>query len=803
MVKLWTGLDTTDAKWSRSANWSPSGAPVAGDDLQFGGTTRLITDNDIAADTSFASITFNSGAGAFTLAGNRITLAGNISQNSTNSHTISLNIITTAQRNVDFANTGGITISGIISGSSGGIETTGTGVLTLSGTNTFTGYVWAIGGTISVNAIADAGTACPLGAGADDLNGSIYLGDGAGTGTLLYTGSGHTTNRRISLYGATGGGVVDQSGTGLLKFTTATIGETDGNKTLTLKGSTAGTGEFSAAIPNPATGAVSITKSGTGLWTFSAANTYTGTTTISAGTIKFSGGANRIKAGNNIVVTGTLDMNGQNQQVGQLTGAGSVITNGADMEISYGSPAGFTWGGVISGNGSVTKNGTGSVNYTGDNTYTGNTTITAGRIKISALTKIASTSAIITSDFGQLWINATGTFPNAIQLNGPGYSEGGAIPCRTGGVRVNNSLTLSGTITVTGTSGRIGLVVTSTTQTATISGKITGAVGIDFFGCNNGNSSISNFIVSNTGNDYQGNTTLYCSDYAGARYTCKATLVLGASGVIPDVSTVSLTGADADHLTILDLASYSETIDGLTNTAATGAIVDNVSAGGTPTLTIGNNNATATFSGVIQNTTGTLALTKVGNGIQTLSGANTYTGATTITSGTLLVNGSISGTGAVTVSNTATLGGIGTIAGAITQNSGSFINPGNGDSNIGTLGTAAVTMNASSTYKVDLNGTTPTYDQINSSGIVSCAGTLTINSITNAVTGKTYTIINAVTRSNTFAGMTDGSIFVQQNRAFLIVYSGTQVQLTDVSLRDRFSFTDTDSASETFWQTSS
>ena len=74
----------------------------------------------------------------------------------------------------------------------------------------------------------------------------------------------------------------------------------------------------------------------------------------------------------------------------------------------------------------------------------------------------------------------------------------------------------------------------------------------------------------------------------------------------------------------LNLNSNSETIDGLSGVA--GAAV----ALGAGTLTVGaNNEASATFAGVISGTTGSFV--KTGTGTQTLTGANTYTGTTSIT----------------------------------------------------------------------------------------------------------------------------------------------------------------------------
>ena len=58
------------------------------------------------------------------------------------------------------------------------------------------------------------------------------------------------------------------------------------HKTLTLQGSTAGTGEFGGAIVDNSVGnTTAVTKAGTGTWTLSGANTYTGGTTVNAGTL--------------------------------------------------------------------------------------------------------------------------------------------------------------------------------------------------------------------------------------------------------------------------------------------------------------------------------------------------------------------------------------------------------------------------------------------------------------------------------------------------------------------------------------
>ncbi|MGH6876511.1 MAG: autotransporter-associated beta strand repeat-containing protein, partial [Rhizomicrobium sp.] len=171
---------------------------------------------------------------------------------------------------------------------------------------------------------------------------------------------------------------------------------------------------------------------------------------------------------------------------------------------------------------------------------------------------------------------------------------------------------------------------TDSSTTATLSGIISGIGGLT-------KSGLGTLTLSGA-NDYNGDTTVSAG-----------TLKLGASNVIPDGTgngNVSVAGT-------LDLNGYDETINGLSGAGT----VDNTAASTTSTLMVGNNDATSTFSGVIQNTGGTLALTKTGSGILTLSGANTYTGATNVNAGTFqagAANTFASGS-AFTVSSPATL----------------------------------------------------------------------------------------------------------------------------------------------------
>jgi len=126
-------------------------------------------------------------------------------------------------------------------------------------------------------------------------------------------------------------------------------------------------------------------------------------------------------------------------------------------------------------------------------------------------------------------------------------------------------------------------------------------------------------------------------------------------------------------------------------------------------LTVGSNNVTTEFSGIVQDggINGGMggSLTKIGAGVFTLSGANLYTGGTTVTEGALGVSnttGSGTGSGAVQV-NTGTLGGSGIISGAVTIGTGSgtgaFLAPAHG-TNVQTTLTiqSPLSFNADSTY---------------------------------------------------------------------------------------------------------
>ncbi len=215
------------------------------------------------------------------------------------------------------------------------VNKAGTGTWTLSGVNAFTGGVQISGGVLSVANIGNAGAASALG-----TSGTIKIGGaGAGLGsTLLYTGvTGETSNKVINLASpSTGDATIDQSGTsGVLKFT-SDMTNAGTTKTVTLKGSTAGTGEFAGKIVD-GTGATSVTKAGTGAWTLSGSNAYTGTTTVTLGTLLVNGaqtnaGAFSVSSGGTLGGKGTI---------ATASNAGVTFANGAALSPGDGSASNF------------------------------------------------------------------------------------------------------------------------------------------------------------------------------------------------------------------------------------------------------------------------------------------------------------------------------------------------------------------------------------------------------------------------------------------------------------------------------
>ena len=127
-------------------------------------------------------------------------------------------------------------------------------------------------------------------------------------------------------------------------------------------------------------GTGSLTKSGAGTLTLTNSNTYTGGTTISAGTLQLGDGGN---------ANGSL--------------AGNITDNAA---LAFANPVAQPYSGVISGSGSLTKFGAGTLTLTNADTFTGGTTIAAGTLLLGNANALQSStldnSSNGTSSFGSL-----------------------------------------------------------------------------------------------------------------------------------------------------------------------------------------------------------------------------------------------------------------------------------------------------------------------------------------------------------------------------------------------------------------
>jgi len=133
----------------------------------------------------------------------------------------------------------------------------------------------------------------------------------------------------INMNGANGNAGIEQSGTGLLKFTNNFTATAAGDKSFVLSGSTSGSGEIGGAIVNGSTGSTGLKKEGSGTWTLSGANTYSGATTVSAGTLNVASAGNISSSSGTTVNGGPLIINGSAGQVvvntgGSLGGSGTV-----------------------------------------------------------------------------------------------------------------------------------------------------------------------------------------------------------------------------------------------------------------------------------------------------------------------------------------------------------------------------------------------------------------------------------------------------------------------------------------------
>lgn len=475
---------------------------------------------------------------------------------------------------------------------------TGTSTWTLTGTTT-AATPWSINqGTLEVSSDANLGAA----------SGGLSF-DG---GTLRFL-AGFTTSRVVTLN--SGGGSFDTNG-----------------DNATLAGDIGGAG--------------GLTKFGLGTLSLSGASSYTGATHVDAGTLQ-AGATAAFSSGSAFTIVGgaTLDLNGFNQTIGSLAGAGSVTLGTATLTAGV-DDSSTTFSGTISGSGGFTKDGSGTLQLAGVNSYAGATNVNAGTMRAAVAGAFSSASAFTVAGGATLDLN---NFNQIIgSLAGGGNVTLGSAMLTAGGD--DSSTTFSGTISGTGGFTKDG------------SGTIA------FSGTNS---------------------------YAGATAINAGIMRAGATGAFASTSAFTVASGAT-----LDLNGFNQTIGSL---AGAGAVTL-----GAATLTAGGDNSSTTFSGTISGSggltkagSGTLRLT----GTSTYTGGTIIDGGTVDVEGTLASTSAVT----VNAGGTLTGAGIVDPPLTITINAGGTLAPGNGSPGSSMTIDGNLAMQSGATYRVQLDPSTASF----------------------------------------------------------------------------------------------
>jgi autotransporter-associated beta strand protein len=228
---------------------------------------------------------------------------------------------------------------------------------------------------------------------------------------------------------------------------------------------------------------------------------------------------------------------------------------------------------------------------------------------------------------------------------------------------------------------------------------------------------------------------------------------------------------------VLDISSHKP--PGVTIGSTEGDATTFVSLGAN-NLTVGSNDLSTTFSGVIEDNGFSGSLTKIGTGTLDLKGANTYTGLTNINGGVLQVDGSISSN--TFINHKGTLAGGGTVYGNVTNYSGK-VSPGDP---LGVPGVLTISNNytqtPSATLTVQIGGTDP--DQVsvlNVLGNANLGGALDPELVDgfDPVIGQSFTIVDYASVTGSFSHIRN-QVFDNGKKRWSLVYQPTGAALVVV-----------------------
>src|SRR5210317_832568 len=523
--------------------------------------------------------------------------------------------------NVDSVDSDTAQFLGNITGTANVIKN-GSGILTLSGTNTYTGLTTVSAGTLTLDQASST------------------------TGTVIKDTNAVTVN----------GGILNLAdNTETIGALTLTSGSITGNsKILTGSSYTLNPGDgVSVSIASILAGSGNLTKSAAGTATLSGANTYTGTTTISAGTLTVSG---TLSDSTDVSNSGTYDVD-TTDTINSLTGSGAVQID-TGVTLTTGDAGNDEISGVISGDGNLTKVGSGTLTLSGTNTFTGATTVNNGTLKVTADDALGTTAGSTTVASGATLDFAGVTYGTTESVT----VNGGTISTSTG------TSSFAGAITL----GANSIFDVDGTQ-LTVSGNVTD--GGNIYNIDKTGTGI--LVLSNTTNSYTGTTDISAgtltvtgslnSGTYNSNITNECALIYNSASDQTLGGVISLTGtlekANSSTLTLSGANTYTGTttvtagtleVDGtLAQTAVTvasGATYDvdatdtvlSIAGAGTidltdAALTAGDGNDLE-FSGVFN---GANTFTKVGSATLTLSGDNSsasYTGRIIIDAGTISIS---------------------------------------------------------------------------------------------------------------------------------------------------------------------
>jgi autotransporter-associated beta strand protein len=721
----WTGGGTSTF-WSDAANWSTPPLSSGTYTITFSGTTKTSSFNDSVTAVkstiigNSAGIQFtNDGTagknGQFVLSGSAITLYGDIKlTNPAASNAVSmtneirndLKLTSASSTLISTASFGSLAhnliLSGVVSEASSGLifRKGGTGgTLFLNGENTFTGMMQIYVGAVSVDRFENISSPSPLGAG----NLPIQVGNGNLSGSIIYTGTGETTNRYITVgagpaNAAIGGATITNNGSGPLIFDAANRSAAGANpydngrfntnyqgdntatsRTLTLSGTNTTDSEIRSVIADQTYASVitsiPLAKTGSGKWILSGANTYSGTTTISGGTLQ-------------VGTSGTT---------GNL-GTGAVVNNGT-LVFKRSDDIAYDLG--IAGTGTLVKSGAGVLTFGTAQSYTGPTSIEAGTLSLGENGSVAASSRIT--------VGAGASFSVADVLTGayavPATQTLGGDGTVVGGVAVAGGATVSpgaspGTLTITdnvtlGSGGNYNWQMLSATGTAGVSTSwdllnVGGTLSIastsaDPF-------KVNLWTLAGISPDVSGSAANFD---AGQSYSWKiATASGGITGFAANkfLIATSATNGTGGFANDLDSGSFSIAQSGndlnLVFTSAAPAVI---------TINVTSGTQTQTQAGY-PTLSGSIPVVKTGGGMLVLTAANTLTGSTTVQGGRLqLANGSALGSSTIVpvAGGTVTLAaGLQTTVGGLLPNAGGLTDVGNGMVTVATGLSAAGMVNA-------------------------------------------------------------------------------------------------------------